>query len=135
MKPLVCAALLCLGCVSSVDADGGYTIRPLGSFWYLLKLIAPVTLAPGERVRVIVYLDDIPGGVAGAPVLLARPMSGSRTDLTLSVTLFVPVPYGAYYARALVGGILSNDSADPVRYRITRCWCRAARRACRAPRN
>jgi hypothetical protein len=94
-----------------------YTIRPLGNYWYLVKVTAPVTLAPGERTRVIVYLDDVPGGVAGAPVLLARPMSGPKTDLTFSPTLFAPVPYGTY-PMPLVGGILSNDSAEPVSYRI-----------------
>jgi hypothetical protein len=109
--------LLLLVLAAPAVADEGYTIRPLGNYWYLVKVTAPVTLAPGERTRVIVYLDDVPGGVAGAPVLLVRPMSGLKTDLTLSTTLFAPVPYGDY-PTPLVGGILSNDSSQPVTYRI-----------------
>jgi len=112
------ALALLLLCAAPAQADEGYTITPIGERWYMIIVSDLVPVPAGGRVRVTVWLDDIPGGVDSAPYLYALPKVAAHS-LEFSVTnaSFAPLTYSTYPV-PFVSAIIHNASAADEEYRV-----------------
>jgi hypothetical protein len=66
-------------------------ITPLGDRWYRVE-IAPVTIPEsGHTGRIIICLDDIPGGLDGTPTVNVKPVEAPKESVTRDVVGFFPL--------------------------------------------
>jgi hypothetical protein len=86
-------ALLVALCLAA-PAAAEETLTALGDRWYRLE-IAPVQIPPsGQTGRIIICLDDIPGGIDGTPAVNVKPIDATKESVDARQVGFFPLRAG-----------------------------------------